>query len=194
MKWKSLIIEISETGSIRFMGKTLRQLSSKRGYQAVVIHVHRAVALAFHGPPPEAEKRYVVHHIDKNPRNNHATNLQWLTHAEHLRLRHRKQRKLTTKQIAEIILLAPQSTITLTELAKSCGITAGTARAIRSGRLHKNGYSKTNATRITAAQLKRIRAWHPPSLSAAEVARMYKVSAATILNLWKMAATLESPT
>lgn len=37
--------------------------------------VHRLVALAFHGEPPEG---YQVNHIDGNPRNNHSNNLEWV--------------------------------------------------------------------------------------------------------------------
>ncbi|CAG8707928.1 5199_t:CDS:1 [Ambispora leptoticha] len=54
--------------------------------------VHRLVALAF--CPKEEEKEY-VNHIDSNPTNNNASNLEWCTqkeimqHAVHLGLGHR---------------------------------------------------------------------------------------------------------
>ena len=42
--------------------------------------IHRIVAIAFHGEPPEAQ--YVVDHIDSNCRNNRPENLRWLTRLE----------------------------------------------------------------------------------------------------------------
>jgi hypothetical protein len=42
--------------------------------------VHRIVATAFHGEPPDP--KYVVDHIDSNCRNNRPENLRWLTRLE----------------------------------------------------------------------------------------------------------------
>ncbi len=44
------------------------------------IRVHRIVATAFHGEPPDS--KYVVDHIDSNCRNNRPENLRWLTRLE----------------------------------------------------------------------------------------------------------------
>lgn len=44
------------------------------------VRVHRIVATAFHGEPPD--KKYVVDHIDGNCRNNRPENLRWLTRLE----------------------------------------------------------------------------------------------------------------
>ncbi len=44
------------------------------------VRVHRIVATAFHGEPPDP--RYVVDHIDTNCRNNRPENLRWLTRLE----------------------------------------------------------------------------------------------------------------
>ncbi len=44
------------------------------------IRVHRIVATAFHGEPPDP--KYVVDHIDSNCRNNRPENLRWLTRLE----------------------------------------------------------------------------------------------------------------
>lgn len=41
-------------------------------------YVHRLVALYF-VPNPQPDKWIVVDHIDRNPQNNHWTNLQWTT-------------------------------------------------------------------------------------------------------------------
>lgn len=42
--------------------------------------IHRVVATAFHGDPPDP--KYVVDHIDSNCRNNRPENLRWLTRLE----------------------------------------------------------------------------------------------------------------
>ena len=44
------------------------------------IRIHRIVATAFHGDPPDP--KYVVDHIDSNCRNNRPENLRWLTRLE----------------------------------------------------------------------------------------------------------------
>jgi hypothetical protein len=44
------------------------------------VQVHRIVATAFHGDPPDT--KYVVDHIDSNCRNNRPENLRWLTRLE----------------------------------------------------------------------------------------------------------------
>lgn len=44
------------------------------------VRVHRIVATAFHGEPPDP--KYVVDHIDTNCRNNRPENLRWLTRLE----------------------------------------------------------------------------------------------------------------
>jgi hypothetical protein len=43
--------------------------------------LHRIVATAFHGPPPSID--HICHHRDGTRDNNDASNLQWLTPAEH---------------------------------------------------------------------------------------------------------------
>lgn len=44
------------------------------------VRIHRVVATAFHGEPPDP--KYVVDHIDTNRRNNRPENLRWLTRLE----------------------------------------------------------------------------------------------------------------
>jgi hypothetical protein len=44
--------------------------------------IHRIVATAFHGEPPDP--KYVVDHIDSNCRNNRPENLRWLTRLENV--------------------------------------------------------------------------------------------------------------
>jgi len=49
--------------------------------------VHRLVAKAFLEPPP-SEKHTQVNHIDGDPANNHADNLEWVTPSENIRHSH----------------------------------------------------------------------------------------------------------
>jgi len=56
------------------------------------VRVHRIVATAFHGEPPEPT--YVVDHFDSNCRNNRPENLRWLT-----RLENSLKNPLTRKKI-----------------------------------------------------------------------------------------------
>lgn len=47
-----------------------------------VVHVHRLVCWAFHGPRPSAS--HCVDHLDGDPFNNAASNLRWVTRAENV--------------------------------------------------------------------------------------------------------------
>jgi hypothetical protein len=78
----------------------------------------------------------------------------------------------------------PASSQTLKELAQQFGVSHGAVLGIRSGKNHRNGYSKTNRTVLTAAQVSQIREWRPPRPSATDLAIKYAVSASTILNIW----------
>lgn len=75
-----------------------------RGGKPGTFEVHRAVALAFLGPPPFA--RAHAAHNDGNPLNNAVENIRWATPLENSkdRERHGRQnrRKLEAGQIAEI--------------------------------------------------------------------------------------------
>jgi hypothetical protein len=54
--------------------------------------VHRIVATAFHGAPPDPN--YVVDHIDNNCRNNRPENLRWLTRLENTLLNPTTRKKI----------------------------------------------------------------------------------------------------
>lgn len=103
--WKDIFgyegyYQISNTGKVRslprtqadkdgrmksYQGKTLKGKPNSRGYRRVdlkaygrceTVFVHRLVALHFISNP-QPEKYTIVNHIDSNPKNNNATNLEW---------------------------------------------------------------------------------------------------------------------
>jgi hypothetical protein len=60
---------------------TFGKETSQNAYLHIAnVRVHRIVATAFHGDPPDP--KYVVDHIDSNKRNNRPENLRWLTRLE----------------------------------------------------------------------------------------------------------------
>lgn len=62
---------------------TFGKASDKTGYMEIAgERVHRIVAFAFLGEPPEED--YVVDHIDTNRRNNRPENLRWVTKLENV--------------------------------------------------------------------------------------------------------------
>lgn len=64
---------------------TFGKRNLKTGYYEIATErVHRIVATAFHGEPPN--KDYVVDHIDTNKLNNRPENLRWLTRLENILL------------------------------------------------------------------------------------------------------------
>ena len=112
MIWKSLPFdgyEVSETGDVRRtvlrmgskgpVGSLVKQHSNGRRYQFVVLayergkkrnfYVHRLVCRAFHGPPPTPA--HEVAHWDRDPTNNHYTNVRWATKSENQRDRRRHE-------------------------------------------------------------------------------------------------------
>ena len=76
----------TENGVIHLNGKELAP-RYREGYLDVyisgfgMIPVHRLVALAYIGYPDDPHKDQ-INHIDKNPSNNHYSNLEWVTNGE----------------------------------------------------------------------------------------------------------------
>lgn len=104
-------------------------LSSNQGRRK--IDIHRLVALAFIGPPPDG---MIVCHKDDNPANNNLENLKYGTLSENsydaLRNGRRSilygedhnKAKLTAKQVNEIRQLYATGAYTLVELGKMFGV------------------------------------------------------------------------
>ena len=109
-RWKPIVgyegtYEVCSDGSVRSLdrvitlkdgrpqthkGKVLRQFTNKKGYKSVGLfregegkrrEVHRLVAIAFIS---NHENKPQVNHIDGNPSNNDASNLEWVTNMENL--------------------------------------------------------------------------------------------------------------
>ena len=179
----TLPIKVSETGEVFFEGKKCSTQRDSRGYGSVRISLHRLVAYAFHGNPPSA--KHVCHHKDGNPRNNSASNLQWVTQAENMRLRFiDRPRKLTNKQVTEILSKKPAPVETLADLAVSFGVSYSAVKAVRSGHSWNKGWAKHNRAILTKQQVDKIKNWQKPVITAAVLARKFNVSDATILNIW----------
>lgn len=113
--------EVSNGGRVRnvkrrkgtFVGREPRQFKYS-GYPVITIcdkprtktvRVHQLVAEAFLGPRPVGHE---INHIDGNPSNNHASNLEYVTHSENiahayaLGLIPRRPMKLTEDDVREI--------------------------------------------------------------------------------------------
>lgn len=75
------------------------------------IYVHRLVARAFIGPPPDPE-RHEVNHIDSNPGNNHVCNLQWVSRRENVLHSYETNKTRLRGPIANSNAVVAQHTIT----------------------------------------------------------------------------------
>lgn len=90
--YRGTCLEVSSYGRVFKDGNELLQYENPDGYYVVSIktnkgwrqaRVNRLVALAF--IPNNEPKRNEVNHKDFNRKNNHADNLEWLTHAENVK-------------------------------------------------------------------------------------------------------------
>lgn len=86
----SRIVKRSNGISRRVPPKILAQCAHSRGYLLVSLSkggfdshktVHRVVAAAFHKNP---RRKKFVNHLDGDKRNNHSTNLRWVTASENM--------------------------------------------------------------------------------------------------------------
>ena len=90
--WKPVVgasnLGISSLGRFKDHNGVVKTPSVEtKGYQRVRIHgkktfVHRLVAYAFLGPPPPSLENPTVDHLNMNPSDNRAVNLEWVSQAE----------------------------------------------------------------------------------------------------------------
>jgi hypothetical protein len=136
----------SRPGKATFVGKVLRPGSRrKNGYKTVYLRrrgddkqreVHRLVAGAFIGPCPTGKE---VNHLDGNPANNRAENLEYCTRAENVQHayrmgltspshgEHHHMAKLTTDQVIIIRMCSAPASV----LARALGVSRPAIRAIK---------------------------------------------------------------
>ncbi len=150
---------ISECGKV-FNMRTGRQLKlckrKNTRYQSIhvelsdngekkVFSVHRLVAETWL-PPPETDRHNNVNHIDGNPSNNHASNLEWVTPAQNVNhaLSTGLKRKggdvpsaLLTEEQAHEVCKALVDGARNIDLAIKYGVAAVTISNIRSGNTHQ---------------------------------------------------------
>lgn len=149
-----VIHEISNRGRVRNKKtlRILRQSKNARGYLRITpshrhIPIHRAVLLAFVGPPPAGHE---AGHIDNNRTNNSLDNLCWITHSENqraataaglCRLKIGEQHPhavLTAEQVREIRSLCGTPGHSQSKLALLFGVHASTIWKIVHGRNWKD--------------------------------------------------------
>ncbi|MBO0479613.1 NUMOD4 motif-containing HNH endonuclease [Vagococcus fluvialis] len=94
-------------GARKWQQRIFKQKTDKNGYKRVTLYknkspkdflVHRLVAIAF---IPQIEGKELINHIDCNPSNNYASNLEWCNHSENLK--HAYENRLN--QSNEVVIL-----------------------------------------------------------------------------------------
>jgi hypothetical protein len=92
---------VSVEGQIRKGGVMLRGHNHLSGYRHVKQHgrdkkIHQLVASRF--LPAPTEEKCEIDHIDRNPNNNHASNLRWVSRSVNMINRALKLPKITTEK------------------------------------------------------------------------------------------------
>lgn len=166
MEWRKVSInptkyEVSEFGDIRKFNsdgtyENIIPYGSESDYlkhgfydstgKMLSIALHRIVAFAWFGPPPSTIRHPVVNHKDGNKRNNHFSNLEWISKFDDIEHAHRlgltnprgaaqgekhHNAKLTEKQVIEIREFSGR--LSQSELARRYGVGKGTIRDVIRG-------------------------------------------------------------
>lgn len=228
--WKPLvyrdikdIYEVSSFGRVRNIksGKILKTFPLKTGddpdnHQRISLrladystkhnkkrtfHVHTLVAITF---IPNPDNKYVIHHKDGNPENNHVDNLMWVTYSEHqiltyaLEQRDRKygdkdpNAKYTNEQYIKLAKLMSENKLNVRELSIETGISVNMIRSFIHGTVwHPEAREAFNIKKYTGLQslnditmedvFKVIS--ENPTLSNKKLSKLADVSEATISNV-----------
>jgi hypothetical protein len=145
------LYKVSNFGNIISVrrGKQMKGGYDKRGYQTVALSnisnhittgVYRLVALAF---IPNPENKPCVNHIDSNPRNNHVSNLEWVTYSENALHAHRNNRHphkglyYTDEMVNAVTHLLQHTDHTFAEIAEIVGINKGNVSFIKTKQKNK---------------------------------------------------------
>lgn len=124
--------EVSNTGKVRSLKKKVPKLlkivTNNFGYDLVCLshnnikytgYIHRLVAEAFIPTNLDVDKTH-VNHRDKNPRNNHLSNLEWTTRSENMFHRDDSNRYFKYQELNKICdSLTYEQLNQLIQLAKS---------------------------------------------------------------------------
>lgn len=145
--WKPIpgyegLYEVSDQGRVRnSKHKVLKLCTISGGYQAVSLGrdnskaVHRLVALAFIGTPPENKK--LVLHADGNRTNNFVCNLRYGSHADNSAdaklhgTQVKGERQHVAKMTVNKVLYTRSSVLSIYELAKKFNVTPQCISLIR---------------------------------------------------------------
>ena len=144
------LLRVYENGDIfRANGKYAKPWTDDEGYALVKIggknhYVHRIVCLAFHGAMPHDKPH--VNHINGDPGDNRAANLEWISIADNTRRSHatntnRKssapKRSLSIHGIGEAG--EQRSFASISDAARQLNLYSGSISAVLSGRLKQTG-------------------------------------------------------
>lgn len=155
IQWKPVVFrsevfhkyEVSSEGEIRRVGKTqpLIPFDDMRGYDRVdlmddhnnkrMVKIHVAVAHTFLGPQLET---MIINHKDGNKKNNHLSNLEYISQREnvaHAQVLIRQKTYLTDEQVREIHAKI-QEGIPVSVLAKDIGIPHHIIRDVKRGKTY----------------------------------------------------------
>lgn len=129
-----------KNGTRKIEGKLLSPMFSPTGYfnklvvkdgKAHALFIHHLVAKKFIGDRPEG---FVIDHIDGNPRNNHVSNLRYVTQS--VNLQKRKDCKLSLDSVK--IIKSLLGTRTQREIAQMFGVRQSLISRIKTGQRWSN--------------------------------------------------------
>lgn len=193
-EWKTISefpkYEVSNTGRVRRIGSTKDRVATATPYPTVTFskngrtvnrRVHRLVAIAFLGDPPNPEQSWVLH-ADDDPTNNYLSNLRWgrgrdnsadmMKNLPQKRLESKCPAKLSEAQVQHIRAsrAAGESTY---DIALRMGVTATAVQQLVKGRTWRHVPIDTQIQQTLAAM-------HRPKGYAAKIRAPRKNDVLTI--------------